>query len=111
MIASTIFDSLPATTSSSQPADEGMQIDPAPAIASMDSVDKGAHKADAGSTGQGGKKYTPPVDPQSGDLILEATTYLRLLLALLNLDAGKVDEVSQHSLCPSNASIVNGGAE
>lgn len=77
-----------------------MQIDPAPALASMDSVDK-TTKSDSAPTTSGGKKYTPPVDPQTGDLILEATTYLRLLLALLNIDAGRVDEVScdsRHSL-------------
>lgn len=41
-----------------------------------------------------GKKYNAPVDGQSGDLIIEGTAYLRLLLVLMNLDAGKVEEVS-----------------
>ena len=40
-------------------------------------------------------KYTAPVDGQTEDLILEGTAYLRLLLVLMNLDAGKVEEVSQ----------------
>ena len=39
------------------------------------------------------KKYTPPIDQPTGDLIPEGTVYLRLLLVLLNLDAGKVVEV------------------
>ncbi|RXK36841.1 26S proteasome regulatory subunit N3 [Tremella mesenterica] len=41
------------------------------------------------------KKYTPPLDPQTGDLIPEGVVYLRLLLVLLNLDAGRVVEATE----------------
>jgi 26S proteasome regulatory subunit N3 len=39
------------------------------------------------------KKYSPPVDAATGDLVIEGVIYLRLLLILLNLDAGKVEQV------------------
>jgi len=39
------------------------------------------------------KKFTPPIDPTNQDLMPECTVYLRLLLILANLDAGKVQEV------------------
>lgn len=42
----------------------------------------------------GAKKFSPPLDGVSQDLIPEAVAYLRLLLILMNLDAGKVEEVS-----------------
>lgn len=67
-----------------------MQVDPSPAAASAETNE--GDKATK-SSGNGGKKYTPPVDGQTGDLILEATAYLRLLLALLSLDAGENDQV------------------
>lgn len=68
-----------------------MQVDPTPAVASTEVTDS-ADKA-VKSSGSASKKYTPPVDAQTGDLILEATAYLRLLLALLNLDAGNNEQV------------------
>ncbi len=40
------------------------------------------------------KKFTPPLDPATQDTVPEAVVYLRLLLILANLDAGKVKEVS-----------------
>ena len=39
------------------------------------------------------KKYAPPVD-SSGDLLVECTVYIRLLLILANIDAKNLDEVS-----------------
>ncbi len=39
------------------------------------------------------KKFSPPIDPKNQDLIPECIVYLRLLLILANLDAGKVQEV------------------
>lgn len=40
------------------------------------------------------RKYVAPVDPASGDLIPEGVVYLRLLLLLANIDAGKIEQVS-----------------
>lgn len=73
-----------------------MQIDPSPAVLAeaTESTESGDKTAKSTGAGAGGKKYTPPVDGQTGDLILEATTYLRLLIALLSLDAGNNDQVS-----------------
>lgn len=39
------------------------------------------------------KKFVPLIDPATGDLLPEAIVYLRLLLILANLDAGRVVEV------------------
>jgi 26S proteasome regulatory subunit N3 len=39
-----------------------------------------------------GKKYSPPVDPTTQDLLPECVAYLRLLLISANLDAGRVIE-------------------
>lgn len=39
------------------------------------------------------KKFVPPIDPATGDLLPEGIVYLRLLLILANLDAGRVVEV------------------
>jgi 26S proteasome regulatory subunit N3 len=66
-----------------------MQIDSgsAPTDGEKDKDDSKTAEASA-------RKYTAPLDGQTGDLILEATAYLRLLLVLMNLDAGKVEEVS-----------------
>jgi 26S proteasome regulatory subunit N3 len=69
-----------------------MQVDPAPALASMERVDKSSSEATSTSTSNA-RKYSPPLDAQSGDLIPEGVVYLRLLLVLMNLDAGKVEEV------------------
>lgn len=74
-----------------------MQVDPtpaaAPAAAPVENGESG-DKTTKPNNGAGGKKYTPHVDGQTGDLILEATAYLRLLIALLILDAGNNDLVS-----------------
>lgn len=39
------------------------------------------------------KAYTAPIDPITNDLVIEGTIYLRLLLILLNLDAGRTQLV------------------
>lgn len=70
-----------------------MQVDPSPTTSEAAEGAAKTTKAAAPSV----KKYTPPVDGQTGDLILEATAYLRLLLAIINLDAGNNDQVSQIS--------------
>lgn len=44
------------------------------------------------------KKYTPPIDSATNDLIPEAVVYLRLLLLLAALDAGKVAEAGAFAL-------------
>ena len=86
LIANPIFDSLPSTTSASKD-DSAMQVDTSVEAAGEKEKETDASKAS-------GKKYNAPVDGQSGDLIIEGTAYLRLLLVLMNLDAGKVEEVS-----------------
>lgn len=58
-----------------------------------------------------GKKYNAPVDGQSGDLIIEGTAYLRLLLVLMNLDAGKVEEVSLHCPIVSSHELTRSGRQ
>ncbi|WVR07220.1 hypothetical protein IAU60_004261 [Kwoniella sp. DSM 27419] len=82
LIASPVFSDLPASSPST--SSEKMEVDSnaAPAEAT-DSPDT--------APAAGKKKFTPPVDA-SGDLLPEAVMYVRLLLILANLDAGKVKE-------------------
>jgi 26S proteasome regulatory subunit N3 len=89
LIANPIFDSLPSTTSKDESA---MQVDSSAPTTEVGETDK--EKEKEASKASSGKKYTAPLDGQSGDLIIEGTAYLRLLLVLMNLDAGKVEEVS-----------------
>jgi 26S proteasome regulatory subunit N3 len=89
LIANPIFDSLPSTTSKDESA---MQVDSSAPTTEVGETDK--EKEKEATKASSGKKYTAPLDGQSGDLIIEATAYLRLLLVLMNLDAGKVEEVS-----------------
>ena len=93
LIANSIFDSLPAAPAPAPApasADEGMQVDSASTPAPTTEGEEKEKETPKPSP----RKYTAPVDGQSEDLILEGTAYLRLLLILLNLDAGKVEEVS-----------------
>lgn len=83
LIASSLFALIP------EAADEGMDVDAAPAAAADGTV------APVASTS---KKYTPPVDSSNGDLIPEGVVYLRLLLLLAALDAGKVVEAGEFAL-------------
>ena len=39
------------------------------------------------------RKFNPPIDPFTQDLLPECIIYLRLLLILANLDAGRIQEV------------------
>ncbi len=73
LIASNIFQSLPDAAASE------MDVDPIPT-------------PDPAAT-PSSKKSTPPIDPIDQDLLPECIVYLRLLLILANLDAGKVQEV------------------
>ncbi|WVQ82190.1 hypothetical protein IAT38_004318 [Cryptococcus sp. DSM 104549] len=82
LIASPIFTSLP----DSQPAqEESMEVDPSPAAAPEAAAD--APKAPAPK-----RKFVPPVDSATGDLLPEGIVYLRLLLILATLDAGRTVE-------------------
>lgn len=65
-----------------------MEIDFAP-------TEPASAEAAASTSATQPKKFSPPVDGVSQDLIPEAVVYLRLLLILMSLDAGKVKEVSQ----------------
>lgn len=44
------------------------------------------------------KKFVPPIYSATGDLLPEGIVYLRLLLILANLDAGRVVEVCFFSI-------------
>ena len=93
LIANSIFDSLPAAPApapATASTDEGMQVDSASTPAPTTEGEEKEKETPKSSP----RKYTAPVDGQTEDLILEGTAYLRLLLILLNLDAGKVEEVS-----------------
>ncbi|WVW83688.1 hypothetical protein I302_105709 [Kwoniella bestiolae CBS 10118] len=75
LIANPIFSSLPSTSS-----EESMEVDPT---------------TDDTSTTTQKKKFSPPLDNGGNDLVPEGIIYLRLLLILLNLDAGKVVEAGE----------------
>jgi len=90
LIANPIFDSLPSAPAA--PVEESMQVDSASTPAP---TTEGEEKEKETTKVSSKPKYTAPVDGQTEDLILEGTAYLRLLLVLMNLDAGKVEEVSQ----------------
>jgi 26S proteasome regulatory subunit N3 len=45
-----------------------------------------------------GKKYSPPVDSSTQDLLPECVVYLRLLLILANLDAGRVEQAGAFAM-------------
>lgn len=83
LIASPAFQNLPeASTSSSTDA---MDVD-APVTEETSATRPAAVS----------RKYVAPVDPASGDLIPEGVVYLRLLLLLANIDAGKIEQVSHN---------------
>lgn len=69
----------------------------APASSSTDAMDVDAPVAEETSATKPttvSRRYVAPVDPASGDLIPEGVVYLRLLLLLANIDAGKIEPVS-----------------
>ncbi|WRT66189.1 uncharacterized protein IL334_003142 [Kwoniella shivajii] len=83
LIANSIFSDLPSSSSSTSSGEE-MEVDSAPTTTD-------------GSTTSTKKKFSPPLD-SNGDLIPEGIMYLRLLLILSNLDAGKVVEAGEFAL-------------
>ncbi|KAK8864225.1 hypothetical protein IAR55_001471 [Kwoniella newhampshirensis] len=85
-IASDIFSSLPSSKSTS--SEEEMEIDPTPAKAEESNTTPPTTK----------KKFTPPIDGSTGDLLPEAVMYIRLLIILLNLDAGRIKEAGDFAL-------------
>jgi 26S proteasome regulatory subunit N3 len=106
LIANPIFDSLPSAPAPTS-TDESMQVDlastPAPTTEGEDK------EKDLEASKPSPRKYTAPVDGQTEDLILEGTAYLRLLLVLMNLDAGKVEEVSRSwPNCMGIAKVIGG---
>ncbi|WWD17477.1 hypothetical protein CI109_101918 [Kwoniella shandongensis] len=88
LIASDIFSSLPSSKPSST---EEMEVDPAPAATTTTT-------AEGTTTPASKKKFTPPIDGASGDLLPEGVMYIRLLVILLNLDAGRVKEAGEFAL-------------
>ncbi|OCF40348.1 26S proteasome regulatory subunit N3 [Kwoniella heveanensis CBS 569] len=105
LIASPIFDNLPsapapAQAQASSSSSDEMVVDPTPSttIAAGDGAKKDEEKKDTKEKEASKKKaYTPPVDA-SGDLLPEGVMYLRLLLILANLDAGKINEAGEFAL-------------
>ncbi|WOO85576.1 putative 26S proteasome regulatory subunit rpn3 [Vanrija pseudolonga] len=64
---------------------------------SMD-VDSAAAPAADGTVAAAVKKYTAPLDASTNDLLPEGIVYLRLLIILAALDAGKVVEAGEFAL-------------
>lgn len=56
-------------------------------------VDSSAPAAEGTTVATPKKKFVPPIYPATGDLLPEGIVYLRLLLILANLDAGRIIEV------------------
>ncbi|WWC61685.1 uncharacterized protein I303_104270 [Kwoniella dejecticola CBS 10117] len=83
LIANPIFSDLPSGPSSDS---EEMEVDP---------TSTSTETANGASTTQ--KKNSPPTDA-GGDLIPEGIMYLRLLLILQNLDAGKIAEAGDFAM-------------
>jgi len=73
-----------------------MEVDPAPETAVEGQETKDGEKAEEKKVEKKAAppKYIVPVDAATGDLVLEGTVYIRLLLILANLDAQRVKEVS-----------------
>ena len=98
MIASAVFQSLPEDTDEE---DVEMEVDPTPAPEKPAEKDTLAVPKPNGSgtetpppeKAKEPKKFSPPLDA-SGDLVVECTVYLRLLLLLKAIDAKNIDEVS-----------------
>lgn len=98
LIAHPIFNLLPDV-------EEGMDVDsvaatPAPAPAAEASTS--ATTTTAAAAPSQPKKYTAPIDQTTSDLIPEAIVYLRLLIILAALDAGKVAEAADFALETAN---------
>lgn len=87
LIASPIFSSLP----DSAPAADEKESDAMEVDTSVPATEGTAAEAATGPSPK--KKFVPPIDPVTGDLLPEGIVYLRLLLILANLDAGHVVEV------------------
>ncbi|WVQ77238.1 hypothetical protein IAR50_006921 [Cryptococcus sp. DSM 104548] len=92
LIASPIFSNLPEDPApEAATEDEAMEVDTTPAPeATTESAALSTTPAPAPK-----KKFSPPLDSSSSDLIPEAIVYLRLLLLLKSLDAGKVKEAGE----------------
>ncbi|ORX36849.1 putative 26S proteasome regulatory subunit [Kockovaella imperatae] len=93
LIASAVFQSLPdesAPELDSAGADTEMDVDAAL---------KDVSKTDSSEPPKAvqPKKFSPPTDA-SGDLVVEGTVYLRLLLLLKAIDAKHIDEAQQFAL-------------
>lgn len=56
-------------------------------------VDSSAPAAEGTTVPTPKKKFVAPIYPATGDLLPEGIVYLRLLLILANLDAGRIIEV------------------
>lgn len=97
MIASSIFQDLPEAPKA---AVEEMEVDPTPAAEPAAETKEGEEAKETGDKDKKAKntaaappKYTAPIDPTTSDLLPECTVYLRLLMILANLDAGRVQQV------------------
>ncbi|BEJ12013.1 hypothetical protein CspHIS471_0204730 [Cutaneotrichosporon sp. HIS471] len=82
LIASPIFGLLPEPPAK----DEAMDVDKTP------KAKEGEKEGESSTPAPAPKKYTAPVDSSTQDLIPEGVVYLRLLIILAAVDAGKVAE-------------------
>jgi 26S proteasome regulatory subunit N3 len=93
LIAHPIFSLLPEPV-------EAMDIDTAAPTPAAEGAE--ASTSASTSTPPQPKKYTPPVDQATNDLIPEAIVYLRLLIILAAIDAGKIAEAGEFALETAN---------
>ncbi|ADV20103.1 26S proteasome regulatory subunit N3 [Cryptococcus gattii E566] len=92
LIASPIFSSLPdSAPAATEKKSDAMEID-----TSVPATEGIAAEAATGPSPK--KKFVPPIDPATGDLLPEGIVYLRLLLILANLDAGRVVEAGDFAM-------------
>ncbi|ODO08966.1 26S proteasome regulatory subunit N3 [Cryptococcus wingfieldii CBS 7118] len=95
LIASPIFSGLPEDPApEASTEEESMDVDASPFTeATTEPAAPGTTTPAPTPTPK--KKFSPPLDSSSSDLIPEGVVYLRLLLLLKNLDAGNVKEAGE----------------
>nr|WRH23619.1 Fructose-1-6-bisphosphatase [Naematelia aurantialba] len=75
-----------------------MEVDTTAAATAATAAAAATTAAPTAGAAAASKKYTPPTDAATGDLVPEGAVYLRLLLILANLDAGKSQEAGDFAL-------------
>nr|ODN97792.1 26S proteasome regulatory subunit N3 [Cryptococcus depauperatus CBS 7855] len=96
LITSVIFAELPEREGEKDEA--GMEVDvPTPALM-VPAASSGTATPTVTTESVPKKKFVPPIDPSTGDLLPEGIVYIRLLLVLMNLDAGRVKEAADFAM-------------